>query len=98
SDWFSRLSPITEEAIVLGVALCIMGRDGRESVRSSIRLPDLRSFLLAVAFPTIIASMFSFPQGNTYLSGRSGRHMTSADLARHNSGRTLRFPIFCYFF
>src|SRR5207248_685192 len=39
SDWFSRLSPITEEAIVLGVALCIMGRDGRESVRSSIRLP-----------------------------------------------------------
>src|SRR5438034_5457034 len=33
SDWFSRLSPITEEAIVLGVALCIMGRDGRSEER-----------------------------------------------------------------
>ena len=62
SDWFTRLSPITEEAIVLGVALCIMGRDGRESVRSSIRLPDLRSFLLAVAFPTSIDVFISSGQ------------------------------------
>jgi len=77
SDWFSRLSPITEEAIVLGVALCIMGRDGRESVRSSIRLPDLRSFLLAVAFPTSIDVFIS-----------SGQYVLErAQWAAHDFGR-----------
>src|SRR5438034_8565957 len=79
SDWFSRLSPITEEAIVLGVALCVMGRDGRESVRSSIRLPDLRSFLLAVAFPTSIDVFISSGQ---YVLERSEEH--TSELQSHS--------------
>jgi membrane protease YdiL (CAAX protease family) len=52
SDWFPRLSPIMEAIVVFGTALCIMGREGRETARRSIRLPDLRWPLLALAFPT----------------------------------------------
>lgn len=62
SNWFSRLSPITDHALVLGVALCIIGRDGRESIGSSIRLPDLRSSLLAAAFPISIDIFISSGQ------------------------------------
>lgn len=62
SDWFSRLSPITEAAVVFGVALCIMGRDGRESIRGSIRLPGLGSSLLAAAFPISIDIFISSGQ------------------------------------
>ena len=62
SDWFSRLSPIAEAATVLGVALCIMGKDGRESVRNSMRLPSLRWPLLAVAFPISIDIVISLGQ------------------------------------
>lgn len=62
SDWFSRLSPIMEAGVILGVALCIMGRDGRETVWGSIRLPDLRWPLLALAFPTGIDVFISAGQ------------------------------------
>jgi membrane protease YdiL (CAAX protease family) len=51
SDLFPRLSAIPETVVILGIALCIMGREGREAVRNSIRLPDLRWPLLALAFP-----------------------------------------------
>jgi membrane protease YdiL (CAAX protease family) len=51
SDLFPRLSAIPETVVILGIALCIMGREGREVVRNSIRLPDLRWPLLALAFP-----------------------------------------------
>jgi membrane protease YdiL (CAAX protease family) len=51
SDWFRRLSPIMEVAVVLGITLCIIGREGRQTVRNSIRLPDLRWPLVALAFP-----------------------------------------------
>jgi membrane protease YdiL (CAAX protease family) len=50
SDWFPRLSPIAQGIVVLGIALCIVGREGRETVRNSIRLPDLRWPLLALVF------------------------------------------------
>ena len=51
SDLFPRLSAIPETIIVLGIALCIMGREGRETIQNSIRLPDLRWPLLALVFP-----------------------------------------------
>lgn len=51
SDLFPRLSAIPETIVALGIALCIMGREGREAVQNSIRLPDLRWPLLALVFP-----------------------------------------------
>jgi membrane protease YdiL (CAAX protease family) len=51
SDLFPRLSVIPATIVVLGITLCIMGREGREAVRNSIRLPDLRWPLLALVFP-----------------------------------------------
>jgi len=51
SDLFPRLSVIPETIVALGIALYIMGREGREAVRNSIRLPELRWPLLALVFP-----------------------------------------------
>jgi membrane protease YdiL (CAAX protease family) len=51
SDLFPRLSAISEIVVILGIALCIMGRDGRKAVLNSIRLPNLRWALLALVFP-----------------------------------------------
>src|SRR5258708_7499043 len=68
SDWVPRLSPIIEGTVVLGIALSIMGREGRETVRSLIRLPDLRWPLLALAFPSSIDVFISLGQ---YLLGRA---------------------------
>lgn len=62
SDWFPRLSVIPETIVVLGIALCIMGREGRKSVRNSIRLPDLKWPLLALAFPVGIDVFISAGQ------------------------------------
>jgi membrane protease YdiL (CAAX protease family) len=77
SDWFQRLSPAMEVMGVLGIALCIMGREGRETVRSSIRLPDLKWPLLALAFPTGIDVFISAGQ---YLLDR-------AQWAAHDFGK-----------
>jgi membrane protease YdiL (CAAX protease family) len=62
SDWFPRLSPIIEGVVILGVALCIMGSEGRKTVGSSIRLPNLRWALIALAFPTSIDIFISVGQ------------------------------------
>jgi len=62
SDWFLRLSPIVEGIVVLGIVLCIMGKEGRETARSSIRLPGIKWTLLALAFPTTIDILISVGQ------------------------------------
>jgi membrane protease YdiL (CAAX protease family) len=62
SDWFTRLSSIIEGAVVLGIALWIMGKDGRATARSSIRLPNLKWPLMAAAFPIGIDIFISFGQ------------------------------------
>jgi membrane protease YdiL (CAAX protease family) len=62
SDWFRGLSQIMEGVVVLGIALCIMGKEGRETARSSIRLPDLRWPLLGLAFATSIDIFISVGQ------------------------------------
>ena len=62
SDLFPRLSAIPETIVIFGAALCIMGREGRETVRNSIRLPDLRWPLLALAFPIGIDLFISTEQ------------------------------------
>jgi membrane protease YdiL (CAAX protease family) len=62
SDWFSRLSPIIGGMVILGIALCIAGRDGRQAVRNSIRLPGLKWPLLALAFPIAVDVVISTGQ------------------------------------
>jgi membrane protease YdiL (CAAX protease family) len=62
SDWFSRLSPIIGGMVILGIALCMAGPDGRQAVRNSIRLPGLKWPLLALAFPIAIDVVISTGQ------------------------------------
>jgi len=59
STWFSRLSPILEASAACGVVLCLMGRENRETVQSSIRWPDRMNALLAVVFPIGIGVLIS---------------------------------------
>jgi membrane protease YdiL (CAAX protease family) len=62
SEWFTRLSSIIQGALVLGIALSIVGKDGRATIRRSIRLPDVRWPLLALAFPIGIDILISAGQ------------------------------------
>lgn len=62
SAWFWRASPIAEVVIAVGITLCIMGKEGRQTVRSSIRLPTLSWSLLALAFPACIDLLISTGQ------------------------------------
>jgi membrane protease YdiL (CAAX protease family) len=77
SAWFWRVAPIAEVAVVFGITLCIMGREGRQTVRSSIRLPTLRWSLLALAFPTGIDLLISTGQ---YVVDRA--HWAAHDFGR----------------
>lgn len=62
SAWFWRASPIAEVVIAVGITLCIMGKEGGQTVRSSIRLPTLSWSLLALAFPACIDLLISTGQ------------------------------------
>jgi membrane protease YdiL (CAAX protease family) len=62
SDWFQGLFPSIDGVLVLGIALCIMGKDGRTTARRSIRLPDLRWPFVALMFPTGIDILISVGQ------------------------------------
>src|SRR5262249_36099034 len=59
SNWFSRLAPILESAAACAVVLCLMGRENRQTVRDSIRLPGRISALLSLAFPVGTAVLIS---------------------------------------
>jgi membrane protease YdiL (CAAX protease family) len=87
SAWFGRVASIAEVGVVFGIALCIMGREGRQTVRSTIRLPGLRWSLLALAFPACIDLLISTGQ---YLVAR-------AHWAAHDFGR-LEAPQFGSYF
>jgi membrane protease YdiL (CAAX protease family) len=77
SAWFGRVAPIAEVGVVFGIALCVMGTEGRQTVRSSIRLPGLRWCLLALAFPACIDLIISTGQ---YLVARV--HWAAHDFGR----------------
>jgi len=77
SAWFWRGAPIAEVALVFGITLCIMGREGRQTVRSSIRLPTLRWSALVLAFPAGIELLISTGQ---YLVDRA--HWAAHDFGR----------------
>lgn len=62
SDWFQRLFPSIVGVLYFGIALSIMGTDGRATARRSIRLPGLRWALVALAFPTGIDILISVGQ------------------------------------
>lgn len=75
--WFWRVAPVAEVVLVFGITLCIMGREGRQTVRSSIRLPTLRWSWLALAFPACIDFLISTGQ---YLVDRA--HWAAHDFGR----------------
>lgn len=75
--WFGRVADIVELVVVVGIALCIMGREGRLTVRSSIRLPGLSWSLLALAFPACIDFLISTGQ---YLVDRA--HWAAHDFGK----------------
>jgi len=59
SDWFPRISSILEAAILLGFALCTVGRDGRRKSWYSVRMPGTRIFFVGLAVPIGIATSIS---------------------------------------
>src|SRR3984893_9108932 len=77
SAWFWKVAPIAELVVVFGITLCIMGREGRQTVRSSIRLPRLRWFLFALAVSACIDLLISTGQ---YLVDRA--HWAAHDFGR----------------
>lgn len=57
--WFSRLAPVLEVVAACTLVLYLMGRENRQAVRDSIRLPDRMSVLLSLIFPIGIAVLIS---------------------------------------
>lgn len=68
SDWFPRLAPIIEALIFLGITFWIIGPDGRQAVRQSIRMPEPKYLFLGLLFPIGISVLIS--NGN-YLIDRA---------------------------
>jgi membrane protease YdiL (CAAX protease family) len=62
SDWFGRLAPVAEVGAIFGVALWIMGAEGRCTARSAIRLLGLRWTFFALAIPVCIELLISSGQ------------------------------------
>jgi membrane protease YdiL (CAAX protease family) len=77
SAWFWRAAPIAEVVLVFGITLCIMGREGRQTVLSSIRLPTMRWSALALAFPAGVELLISTGQ---YVVDRA--HWAAHDFGR----------------
>jgi membrane protease YdiL (CAAX protease family) len=60
SVWFIHLVNVTDALIMLGIALCIIGRSAAHLLRNALRLPGEKYALLATAFsigiPALIAA------------------------------------------
>lgn len=59
APWFSIATSIPEAALFAGIALWIAGRDGRRTVWSSIRVPNLRWVFLGLTVPCVIDILIS---------------------------------------
>jgi membrane protease YdiL (CAAX protease family) len=66
--WFSRLFPIVGVLFVFSALVWVMGREARQVVRDTTRLPEPRHVVLGLAFPLGIAVFLSTGQ---YLLDRS---------------------------
>ena len=62
SQWFSISLSVVAGVFLLGIALGVVGKDGRAAARSLVRLPSLEWPLLALAFPIGIDTLISFGQ------------------------------------
>ena len=62
SAWLSPSFSVIGGLLVLGIALAIIGKDGRVGLRTLIRLPGLKWSLLALAFPIGIDVLISVGQ------------------------------------
>jgi len=77
SVWPVRFATLLDFPVVLGVVLWVMGKEGRQIVRNTVRLPAPKWFGLALALPIGISIALSSGQ---YLVDR-------ASWAAHNFGR-----------
>ena len=68
SAWFSRLSPVLGALFVFAILLWIMGKESRQVIWNTTRLPEPRYAALGLAFPIGIAVLLSTGQ---YLVDRS---------------------------
>jgi len=59
SPWFTELGSGTQMLIVVGIALCVIGRSAAPMLRNALRLPGEKNALLAAAFAIGIPLLIS---------------------------------------
>jgi len=59
STWFSTIAVVLETGVACAAVLYLMGKENRQTVWESIRLPDRASSLLSIALPVGIAILIS---------------------------------------
>jgi membrane protease YdiL (CAAX protease family) len=84
---FGRLAPPLDAALLLGIAVYILGKEGRDAARTSLRLPEPRYALLAL---TLAFAVSSLTPGTQYLADR-------AHWAAHDFGRLAPPQLSSYF-
>jgi membrane protease YdiL (CAAX protease family) len=86
-DLFGRLAPVLEAALLVGIAVYILGKQGRNAARTSLKLPEPRYALLGLILAFAVSSLIS---GTQYLVDR-------AYWAAHDFGRFAPPQLSSYF-
>lgn len=74
---FLRFAPALDAALIVGISLYILGKQGRVAARSSLRLPEPRYALIAALLPAIVNAV---PPTGKYLLDRT--HWAAQDFGK----------------
>ncbi len=74
---FAKLAIVLDAALLVGVAVCILGKQGRDAARISLRLPEPRYALLALALAFAVSGLIP---GAQYLVDRA--HWAAHDFGK----------------
>jgi len=86
-DLFVRLAPVLDAALLVGIAACILGKEGRNAARASLKLPEPRYALLGLILAFTVSSLIP---GAQYLVDR-------ANWAVHDFGKSAPPYLSSYF-
>jgi len=84
---FAKLAPVLDAALLVGISVYILGKQGRDAAQASLRLPEPRYAVLGVLLPLALSSLFPTSQ---YLIDR-------AHWAAHDFGKLAPPQFFSYF-
>lgn len=54
---FARLAPVLDAALLVGIAVCILGKQGRHAARTSLHLPEPRNALLGLILAITVSGL-----------------------------------------